>query len=68
MNKLTADQCIVKLKRYVKGTEWDQDNIEWFGDQDRDNEYIWKATNPETRMTVSMICNKIDGTIKSKIC
>ena len=45
----TTSKYINKLKKFVKGTEFGEDCIEWFPDIETDTLHVWKLHNPKTR-------------------
>ncbi len=60
---LTAKQCINRLKKATKGTNWEEDYIQWGGDTETPTEYIWNAIDPQQNISAKIICNKQTGQV-----
>lgn len=55
----SIQKYINKLKKYIKGTEFEEDYIEWFEDIDTVTDYVWKLYNPKTDKMTLLKCNKL---------
>jgi hypothetical protein len=62
MKLLTSKQCINKLQKFIAGTKWEADHIEWGIDKEIEKNYIWNVR--EAGKNYKIVCDKETGEIE----